>query len=151
MEEIDGAMFVQGDITNAETHRKILNGLNGREADVVLSDMSPSTTGEKERDHLLIMELADEAFNIAKQLLRNGGIFCCKVFAGAEETEFRNQLEDCFVKVKKFKPAASKQFSKEVYYVGKGYVPQHFATRGVSQAADLLDLAQSQRPKKAQA
>lgn len=125
MEEIPGAVFIQGDMKDDVTHRKIMLGLEEREADVVLSDMSPSTTGEKERDHLLIMELAEEAFTVAQKVLRNGGTFCCKVFQGAEEHEFRDALEDSFVKVKTIKPAASRKASREVYYVAQGFVPEH--------------------------
>eukprot|EP00177_Eucheuma_denticulatum_P005025 GFKZ01009150.1.p1 GENE.GFKZ01009150.1~~GFKZ01009150.1.p1 ORF type:complete len:278 (+),score=33.94 GFKZ01009150.1:48-881(+) len=132
MEQIPGAIFVHGDIADDTVHHKIIHGLNGKEADAVLSDMAPFTTGEKERDHLLIMELAGEALVVAQKVLRNGGIFCCKVFAGGEEKEFRDELEDCFVKVRTFKPAASRKVSREVYYVAQGFVPLHLreADRG---------------------
>lgn len=140
MEEISGAVFVKGDMRDDVTHRKVLLGLDKQEADVILSDMSPSTTGEKERDHLLIMQLADEAFSVARKLLRNGGTFCCKVFQGAEERDFRDGLEDCFVKVKAFKPAASRKASKEIYYIAQGFVPEHLDSDEEGQILEAMGL-----------
>lgn len=139
MEPISGAMFVQGDVRHEDTFEKILQGLTGREADVVVSDMAPSTTGEKERDHILIMQLADEALAVAHRLLRNGGTFCCKIFSGAEEADFRKDLESSFVKVKAVKPAASRKISKEIYYVAKGYVPAHMDHRARETNDDIFE------------
>lgn len=139
MEEISGAVFVRGDTRDDFTHRKILLGLGGQEADIVLSDMSPSTTGEKERDHLLIMQLAEEAFSVARKLLRNGGTFCCKVFQGGEERDFRDELEDCFVQVKTFKPAASRKVSKEIYYIAQGFVPEHLDSNEEGKVSEAVD------------
>lgn len=139
MEPISGAMFVHGDINDDLTYQKIVLGLGGTEADVVLSDMAPSTTGEKERDHVLMMQLADEALSLAHRVLRNGGVFCCKIFAGADEAEFRKDLESCFVKVKAVKPAASRKISRERYYLAQGYVPAHMDHRSGQGLDDLCD------------
>lgn len=129
MEPIPGAMYVRGDMNIEQTYQKVVFGLAGKEADVVISDMAPPTTGEKETDHIRIIQLADEALAFAHQVLRNGGTFCCKIFSGAEEIDFRKDLESSFVKVKAVKPAASRKISKEIYYVAQGYVPAHMDHR----------------------
>lgn len=139
MDPIRGAIFVQGDMNLESTHRKILYGLRGKEADAVLCDMAPRTTGQKEQDHLQIMQLADEALLVAHKILRNGGTFCCKIFAGAEERDFRNDLEASFVKVKAFKPAASRKFSKEIYYIAQGYVPSHMRIEDLGMKEELYE------------
>lgn len=137
MEPIPGAIFVRGDLNLEKTQRAILYALHGKEADVVLCDMAPATTGQKEQDHLQIMQLADEALHVAHKILRNGGTFCCKIFSGAEETDFRKDLESSFVKVKAVKPAASRKFSKEIYYVAQGYVPSHMSVEDLGMKEEL--------------
>lgn len=128
MDPVPGAVFVRGDMNTDTTYQKILYALNGKEADVVISDMAPSTTGQKEQDHFQIMQLAEEALHVADKVLRNGGTFCCKIFSGGDEVDFRKDLESSFLKVKGFKPAASRKGSKEIYYIAKGFVPAHLTT-----------------------
>lgn len=125
MEPIPGAVFIQGDMRSQSTHNYLLHALSQREADVVLSDMAPDTTGEKETNHVRIMDLADEALRLARSILRNGGTFCCKIFSGADEKRFREELRQCFVKVRAFRPAATRKMSPEIYYIAQGFVPKH--------------------------
>lgn len=125
MDVVPGAVFIQGDIRDDFTHRKLQFALASSEADVVLSDMSPNTTGEKETNHVRIMELADEAFRVSRRILRNGGTFVCKIFSGADETAFRAGLGECFTRVKAYRPAATHRASPETYYVAQGFVPEH--------------------------
>jgi 23S rRNA (uridine2552-2'-O)-methyltransferase len=125
MDPIPGAQFVRGDFTDESMQRHIKYALHGHEADVVLSDMSPSTTGDKALNHDRIMELAEQAASFARSVLRNGGVFVCKVFNGAREKSFREALQADFVKVKAVKPDASKKTSPEMYYVATGFVPSH--------------------------
>lgn len=125
MEPVPGAIFIRGDLREGQTHEKILWALAPYEADVVLSDMAPDTTGEKETNHVRIMELADEAFRIARNVLRNGGTFVCKIFSGADERDFHHSLRQCFAKVRAIRPAPSRKVSPEIYYVAQGFVPQH--------------------------
>lgn len=132
MDRIPGATFVRGDMNDEKTRQEIMFSLNGVEADVVLSDMAPDTTSDKGLNHVRIMGLAEEALETALTLLRNGGTFCCKVFSGAEEQEFRDRLRAKFAHVKAFKPAASRKESVEVYYVATGFVPEHHQNHEVA-------------------
>lgn len=125
MEPIPGAQFIHGDFLETKTQELVAHALRGTETDVFLSDMAPSTTGDPCRDHDNIMILAENALSFAKQLLRNGGTFVCKIFRGSGEEEFRQNLRNGFVKVKAFKPKASRKHSREIYYVAAGFVPEH--------------------------
>ncbi len=50
--------------------------------DVVLCDISPSTTGIRKTDQYASTLLSDYAFELAKKVLKKSGNFVCKVFQG---------------------------------------------------------------------
>ncbi len=90
-------------------------------ADVVLSDMAPSTTGHAATDHLRIVALAEAAFVVAEQILKPGGAFVAKVFQGGAEGSLLAQLKLAFAEVRHAKPPASRAESAETYVVAKGF------------------------------
>jgi 23S rRNA (uridine2552-2'-O)-methyltransferase len=119
MKPIEGVIFIQGDITKRETLEKIKE-IKG-EFDVVLCDASPKISGKWTIDHLLSVDLARSAFNIAKEVLKEGGNFVVKIFQGEEIQNVYNEFKP-FFKFKKFhSPKASRKTSAEVYFVGKGF------------------------------
>ena len=65
----------------------------GGEADIVLSDMAPATTGHAATDHLRILALAEAGLAIAEAILRPGGIFVAKVQEGGAEGELLARLK----------------------------------------------------------
>lgn len=133
MDMIPGAIFIRGDMRDDYTRRQLQYALASQEADVVLSDMAPNTTGERETNHVRIMELADMSFRFSQKILRNGGTFVCKIFAGSEETCFRKSLSEWFTKVKPFRPIATRRASPEMYYVAQGFVPAHLKRSNAKQ------------------
>ncbi len=119
MKPIEGVAFIRGDITKPETLEEIRK--IREEFDVVLCDASPKITGKWTIDHLLSVDLARAAFNIAKRVLRNGGSFVVKVFQGEEIQNLFNEFKP-FFRFKKFhSPKASRKSSAEIYFVGKGF------------------------------
>lgn len=94
--------------------------LNGQ-ADLVLSDMAAPTTGHRETDHIRIMDLAEAAYEFAKEVLLPGGTFLCKVFQGGTEKNLLNSMKKDFTKVKHVKPPASRADSSEMYVVALGF------------------------------
>ncbi len=116
---LENVTFIKGDITDPETLEKIKEI---REVyDVVISDASPKITGKWTIDHLRSIDLALASFNIAKEVLKDGGNFVVKVFQGEEIQNFFNQLKPYF-RFKKFhSPKASRKRSAEIYFVGKGF------------------------------
>ena len=139
MEALNGdAKFVGGDIRNEATHAAIIRALDYEEADVILSDMAPHTTSDVETSHWRSIELGRAALSTADTILRSGGAMVVKIFAGADEADFRNEMRERFVKVRAFKPKASKKHSVEHYLVANGFVPLQLRSDDVT-GDDVLD------------
>jgi len=113
-----GVRFILGNIKEEKTINKIKS--YGK-FDVVLSDLAPNTSGNKQLDQERSLELSQIAFNIAKDVLNHKGNFVCKIFQGKEFEEFLNLIKKYFYFVKSTKPEASKKKSKEMYVVALGY------------------------------
>jgi 23S rRNA (uridine2552-2'-O)-methyltransferase len=117
---IAGATILRTDIHDPAAVTAIAAKLGGL-ADLVLSDMAPSTTGHATTDHLRIVALAEAAFVVAGQILRPGGAFVAKVFQGGAEGALLAQLKQVFAELRHAKPPASRAESAETYVVAKGY------------------------------
>jgi len=98
-----------------------LKTLLGGPADVVLSDMAANATGHRKTDHLKIMALAETALMFAREVLKPGGAFLCKVLQGGTEGTLLADLKRDFALVKHVKPAASRADSAELYVLATGY------------------------------
>lgn len=121
MEKIEPAIFIKGDFLEKETQDLIRQEMPEK-ADVVLSDMSPSTTGDKMVDHLRIISLVEEAFGFATENLKEGGFFIAKVFQGGAEKDLLDKIKTNFKTVKHFKPSSSRSDSKESYLVAINFI-----------------------------
>jgi 23S rRNA (uridine2552-2'-O)-methyltransferase len=120
MGAIPGVEFLQLDFHDAAAPDR-LKALIGGEADVVLSDMAPNTTGHRQTDHLRIMALAELAADFACAVLAPGGAFLCKVLQGGAEPALLAQLKRDFAVVKHVKPASSRSDSAELYLLATGF------------------------------
>ena len=98
-----------------------LKALLGGPADVVLSDMAANTTGHRKTDHLKIMALAETAALFAREVLKPGGAFLCKVLQGGTEGTLLADLKRDFAAVKHVKPSASRSDSAELYVLATGF------------------------------
>ena len=121
MDSLAGVTFIQGDFTEDSVFDAICAELEGKGADVVLSDMAAPTTGHRSTDHLRIVALAEAALDYAEDVLAPGGAFVCKVFAGGAEGDLLNRLKQNFTSVKHAKPKASRSDSAEKYVVATGF------------------------------
>jgi 23S rRNA (uridine2552-2'-O)-methyltransferase len=101
------------------TDEELLAAL-GRPPDVVLSDMAPLTTGDTFGDHVRQLELARAAALIAQRLLRPGGAFVVKVFDGEEVPDFLASLRPDYREVRRVRPEAVRQASREFFLVALG-------------------------------
>src|SRR5689334_2690242 len=81
VEPIAGATVLAKDFYD-EDAPGILREKLGGPADVVLSDMAASATGDPQIDHLRIMALAEAAQDFAAEVLKPGGSFVAKVLRG---------------------------------------------------------------------
>jgi 23S rRNA (uridine2552-2'-O)-methyltransferase len=120
MPAIPGVAFLQLDFLDPAAPDR-LKALLGGPADVVLSDMAANATGHRKTDHLKIMALADTAAMFARDVLRPGGAFLCKVLQGGTEVELLAGLKRDFATVKHVKPAASRADSAELYVLATGF------------------------------
>lgn len=117
---VPGAQILELDFLDEDAPAQLKDALRGA-ADVVLSDMASPTTGHKATDHLRVVALAETAVDFAIDVLKPGGAFACKVFAGGAENELLDKLKRNFRVVKHAKPKASRADSSEKYVVAIGF------------------------------
>jgi len=121
MEPIFGVTALKLDLTDSESAGRIRDALNGKKADLVLSDMHAPATGHKQTDHLRIMGLVEAALDLAEEILAPGGAFLCKVLQGGADKELVARLNRSFAKVRHVKPKASRAESAEMYVLATGF------------------------------
>jgi len=118
---IDDVQFLQGDVTKTETLEQIKDIMNGKNADVILSDMSPDISGNYSVDQARSAWLCESALHVVTQLLQPGGHFICKIFEGEDTKAFIEKVKHQFMVVKTFSPEASRKSSSEVYIIAKSF------------------------------
>jgi 23S rRNA (uridine2552-2'-O)-methyltransferase len=133
MPAIPGVAFLRLDFLDPAAPDR-LKAMLGGPADVVLSDMAANATGHRKTDHLRIMALAETAASFARDVLRPGGTFLCKVLQGGTEVELLAGLKRDFAIVKHVKPAASRADSAELYVLALGF--RGAATTGLGTVVD---------------
>jgi 23S rRNA (uridine2552-2'-O)-methyltransferase len=117
---LPGAVLLLGDVRDPAVSAAFENALGGP-ADVVLSDMAPATTGHASTDHLRIVALAEDAFDVASRILKPGGAFVAKVFQGGTEGALLASLKRGFAQLRHAKPPASRAESAETYVIATGF------------------------------
>ena len=90
----------------------------GREFHVVISDMAPSTTGNKSVDAARSFDLCQAALSTAEKRLLPGGAFVCKIFQGEDFNLFIQRIKTLFNQHRIFKPQSSRKASREIYIIG---------------------------------
>lgn len=114
--EIGGHIFICSDIKREGLAAEILKNVSGGSGlmDLVLSDLSPSLTGNRSMDQLRSEQLALDAYELAAQVLKTGGSFLVKLRQGGT-AEIETILRENFENVKYEKPDASRSESAEIY------------------------------------
>ncbi len=120
IDPIPGVDIIHMDFLAEEAPDQLKSVLGGP-ADLVLSDLAPSSTGHPRTDHIRIMEMTELAAQFAMEVLVPGGAFVCKFFQGGAEKTLLDKLKQNFSKVKHAKPAASRAESSETYLVATGF------------------------------
>lgn len=88
--------------------------------DLVVSDMAPSTTGDRFADQHRSFELFLAAADLAARVGREGSDFVGKLFQGPSFEEARARLRDGWVEVRAIRPRATRSESYEIFLVGRG-------------------------------
>ncbi|MDR3224237.1 MAG: RlmE family RNA methyltransferase [Holosporales bacterium] len=119
MDHLDNVEFIIGDFLEEKTIQKIVELLDGKKVDVILSDMSPNCCGIRKVDHLRISNLAEMVFDFAKVVLKEKRSIVIKTFQGIESSAFIAELKKQFKTVSYFKPKSSRKESTEIYIVAR--------------------------------
>ena len=120
MEAIEGVLFIQGDFADEAVAAHLLQALQGRAVDIVLSDMAPNLSGVAMSDAARMSLLVEIAVDFARQHLRPEGSLVTKVFHGSGYSQLVELFKKTFRVVKPIKPKASRDKSSETFLVGSG-------------------------------
>ena len=118
IETIPGVWFYQGDIFEY----KVINYIETffkKKIDLIMSDMSPNSTGNKKVDHLRILSLVERVIFISNQLLQKDGFIIIKIFQGGMQGDLMNSMKESLKNIKNFKPKASRKESPEMYLIAQ--------------------------------
>ncbi len=121
MDPLPGVVTLTVDFTADEALAALNEALEGKRIDLVLSDMAPNISGMSAVDQPRAMYLVELALAFARDHLKPGGDFVAKVFQGEGFDAFLKDLRQSFAAVRSRKPAASRDWSREVYVVARNY------------------------------
>ena len=121
MDPLPGVAFVQADFSSDEGLAAVEAALGDRPVDLVVSDMAPNLSGVDAADQARSVGLAELALAFAEDHLQPGGDFAVKVFQGSGLPEFEKAVRERFAKSYVRKPKASRDRSREVFLVAKGF------------------------------
>jgi 23S rRNA (uridine2552-2'-O)-methyltransferase len=120
VDPIDGVTIFEMDFMADAAPAALMEALGGA-PDLVLSDMAANTVGHPQTDALRTMALVETALAFACDVLRPGGAFVAKVFAGGADSTLVAEMKRNFTTVKHAKPPASRKGSVEWFVVAQGF------------------------------
>jgi 23S rRNA (uridine2552-2'-O)-methyltransferase len=120
MEPIEGVQFLQGDLRDDAVLEALVLALDGRLADVVVSDMAPNLSGVESADAARMAHLVELAVEFCLVHMKKEGALVVKVFHGSGYSQLVKHFKETFKVVKPFKPKASRDKSAENFLVGIG-------------------------------
>lgn len=120
MEPVEGAIFLQGDFREPQMLRQLAEVMDGRLADVVVSDMAPNLSGIESADASRMSHLVELALEFSQSHMKPNGALVVKVFHGSGYSQLVKLFKESFLTVKPIKPKASRDKSSETFLVGMG-------------------------------
>ena len=121
IEPLPECTFIQGDFTEDAILEQLMDALDGRPVDLVISDMAPNLSGMKDIDQPRSMYLVELAVHFASEVLRPGGTFLAKCFEGEGIDDIRATIRNEFKQLNNVKPKASRGKSREIYLLGRSF------------------------------
>jgi len=119
MEPIADVHFIQGDFREDSILQQLEMVLEGRQADLVLSDMAPNLSGVAVTDGARVEYLIELAIEFARAHMKPSGALLVKCFNGSGYTQLVEKFKQEFKTVLSKKPKASRDKSSEVFLLGK--------------------------------
>lgn len=119
IEPIEGVQSILGDFRDEPVERSLIEALQGRPADLIVSDLSPNLSGISASDAARSQDLCELALQFAVNHLKNEGDLLVKAFHGSGYGQYVHTLKKQFKAVSVRKPAASRPESAEVYLLAR--------------------------------
>lgn len=120
MEPIADVLFIQGDFREEDVLDQLAVVLQGRQVDLVLSDMAPNLSGIPTADSARMEHLIDLALEFSQHHLKPTGGLLVKCFKDMGFTQILEKFKQEFKTVKQVKPKASRDKSSEIFLLGRG-------------------------------
>ena len=115
VDPLPGVTLLQGDFREDEALHALEGVLDGRQVDLVISDMAPNVSGVAAVDQPRAMYLCELALDFCAGHLRPGGGFVCKVFHGEGFDAWMREVKSRFGRAVTRKRTASRAISREGY------------------------------------
>jgi 23S rRNA (uridine2552-2'-O)-methyltransferase len=122
MDPVEGVQFIQGDFRENEVSALLEAALQGRQVDVVVSDMAPNLSGIESSDAARVQHLIELAVEFAQSHMKPQGALVVKVFHGSGYGQIVKMFKETFKVVKPIKPKSSRDKSSETFLVGMGLI-----------------------------
>ncbi|ROT45965.1 RlmE family RNA methyltransferase [Pusillimonas sp. NJUB218] len=119
MEPIAGVEFLQGDFREDTVLHQLETMLEGKQVNLVISDMAPNLSGVGSADSARIQHVCDLALEFAVNHLKPDGALIVKAFHGSGFSQIVESFKRHFVRVVERKPKASRGKSSETFLVGQ--------------------------------
>lgn len=120
MEPIADVQTILGDFREEDVLGQLDALLQGRQADLVLSDMAPNLSGIPTADAARMEHLIDLAIEFSQLHMKPGGALLVKCFKDMGFTQILEKFRTEFKTVKQVKPKASRDKSSEIFLLGRG-------------------------------
>ena len=120
MEPIAGVEFLQGDFREEDVLAQLEAMVQGKDVDLVISDMAPNLSGVGSADSARIQHVCDLALDFAVRHLKPDGALIVKAFHGSGFSQIVESFKREFKRVVERKPKASRDKSSETFLVAKG-------------------------------
>lgn len=121
MEPLEGVDMIMGDFREESVLKALYAVLNNESIHLVMSDMAPNMSGNKNTDQARSIYLGELALDTAKTVLTKNGTFLVKLFQGEGFEALYKEVQQAFSIVTIRKPKASRPRSNEVYVLAKGF------------------------------
>jgi 23S rRNA (uridine2552-2'-O)-methyltransferase len=119
MDPIADVHFIQGDFREDSVLTQLEALLEGRQVDLVLSDMAPNLSGVAVTDSARVEHIIELALEFAQAHLKPSGALLVKCFNGSGYTQLVERFREEFKTVSSKKPKASRDKSSEIFLLGK--------------------------------
>lgn len=117
IEPIPDVTLIQADIEQDATLNRMLDALGGP-ADLILSDLAPSATGQRAVDRLRSEAMGEIVLDITPSLLRPGGHLLLKMLRGADAA-LGDMARSIFKSIRLVRPDATRRESSEIYLLAR--------------------------------